>query len=387
MKEKSLSIKFALLFLLINIFYLCVLWQMPNIYSYVLQSSLMLLTKLWLINLLGFVGIDGFRFFVFLKSAYIFALLFCANIAAFIGLLLEKRWGIRILTYILLSLCIGGFFWPGISYRSTQAMQTYMQRAYNAWVYNYYWQPVRQEYCKNCERLPESMTQYEQALYPQPLPGSYMEARPLLINKFSERGQEAIMLAPAYWGMYRMSSDAFDTTKEMYQILFFLVRILFYSWFIIIPAVLLYSLHKENIKCSLQPEAIQQINGIAHKESFPDLIMENIVSGAIITVAENFGGLGGGLFLNALLVCLCYIGYTLSMKATLKYPKYFWLYGLCYIATPILFLCLRERTFRWLTIPGILMWTWLYLIIYFCCFLGGFKGYKFCKNAQPNGKP
>jgi len=96
--------------------------------------------------------------------------------------------------------------------------------------------------------------------YPQPMPDSYREAKPFTEKIFSEQAKGVINLAPAYWGIYRMGSDAFDTTREMYQITFMFAKILFYLWFMIIPLWLMVALHQNSIRNSSQAEAIQQIN-------------------------------------------------------------------------------------------------------------------------------
>ena len=114
----------------------------------IINVHLMPLTKLWLVNLLGFVGLDGFGWYFFHRNAiYFLAFLFSVNFLALIGLSFGKHWGRRMLMYILLSMCAIGIFWPTTSYQATQAMQTYMQRSFNAWNYNHYWLPMIEKYC------------------------------------------------------------------------------------------------------------------------------------------------------------------------------------------------------------------------------------------------
>ena len=376
MESKSTCQKVALLFLLINIFYFGVIWFLPNISLQIMQSRLEPLTRLWLINLVTFLGVDPLRNTWFINPVYSFALLFAVNIAAFLGLLLNRNWGRRIFTYILLSMCVWGVLTPHISSDATQAMEVYMQRAYNAWIYDHYWQPLKFEYCKNCESPSQKMTQqYEPEFYSQPLSSSYKDVQSFLESKFSDQGDQASLLAPAYWGIFRVSYDTFKTTKEMYQILFSLSQSLFYLWFLIIPVSLLYFFHIENIKSFFKVGKDSQISGMAPGESLLDSIMENLASGIIIVIAQMCSR--WGLFSNILFIYLCYMGHTLSFKSVLKHSKYFWLYGLCFIAAPILFLGANYR----ITASVILDMGWKYLLIYGCCFWGGLRGYRFRKDS------
>ena len=239
-----------------------------------------------------------------------------------------------------------------------------MQRAFNAWNYNHYWQPLKEKYCRDCKKYPQAIAQYEQVLYPQPMPEPYSAAKFSLESKFSDQPKEMISLLPAYWGIFRISDDTFETTKEMYQIIFSIAKILFYLWFIIIPLGLFFFI-------------LKQRDATTTNESLFDSIMENIVAG-VITLAQimvPFRWWGGPLLPYIVLLFLCYLGYSLSFKSALKYPKFFWVYGLCYLATPIIYLGNYTHWYFWnvyFTIVG----NWEFLIIYLCCLWGGLNGSK-----------
>ncbi|MCA9408393.1 MAG: hypothetical protein KC733_06870 [Candidatus Omnitrophica bacterium] len=354
---------------------------MPESYHSVLQSDMMPLKKLWSIDFLTFLGLDGFSFSYFIKPSYLLGAMIFINFVAFIGVLKLKNWGCRLFSYILICMCIWGCFWPGLSSRALTVMETYMIRANYAWIFNHYWQPLKVDLCESCEKSLNYVTQYEPISYhfSEKLPNSYQGVKILMSNEIFVNSKELTALAPAYWGLFQVGKDVFISTKQMYQMMFSVTKVLFYLWFIIIPIVCFYLLHREKKLRFLENSNAFQQDNASGQNNFLDLIMENVVSGSIIFLAQIFGFFMQGIFSIYSLLLLSYFGYNgfeLSKYAAKRYSKYFWLFGFCYIAGPIVLgLFLSGYLQRSITFNIIQQSSCI--LIYVVCFLGGMKGRQF----------
>jgi hypothetical protein len=180
--------------------------------------------------------------------------------------------------------------------------------------------------------------------------------------------------------------DAFETSRDMYDLIFMLARTLFYLWFLVIPLGLLYVLNADDVKDSLRVSTVHMKSKSGVEQSLFNAMMEIMVSGLIIIVVGVLREMRPDMLSLALLVCLCHIGYTLSMKTALKYPGYFWACGICFIAPSLI---LNPLYYDRLYISGTRIFDIdhciVYIIIYMACFAGGFNGRRFILNHRQNG--
>ncbi len=261
---------FITAYLLINSVYLCVLPFFMGIFKALLQSQLTPFTKLWMANVLNFVGFGGMHgipviflgiwwFGVRLKTLVTCFVL--ANAVSIVGLWSLRKWVIRILSYLLIVSMVWGIFWPVIFDRATSNMEVFVFRAFNARVYYHYWEPLKLMYCKECKPSANSVyfvRQYETIYSGRDyrikkdmagkFPDSYEQAKLRTEESFLKRAPDAISLAPAYWGIFRMTMDAYQTSRELYEFAMALIKAIFYLWFVIIPGYFLWSINRTKIR-------------------------------------------------------------------------------------------------------------------------------------------
>jgi hypothetical protein len=204
---------FIYAYLLINSAYLCILPFFSDLNMFLLDSKLTPFTKLWMANILNFVGFGGFKWILFnfmgiwllgVRLKTLVACLLLAHLISIVGLWSLRKWVIRILSYLLIVTMVWGIFWPVIFDRATSRMEVYMFRAFNGWVYGHYWEPLKQMYCKECKSGPYNLNaqQYE-TIYSNPdyrirkdlfgkYPDSYDQAKSFTEEKFLRFAPDAV---------------------------------------------------------------------------------------------------------------------------------------------------------------------------------------------------
>jgi hypothetical protein len=100
---------------------------------------------------------------------------------------------------------------------------------------------------------------------------------------------------------------------------------------------------------------------------FPLLIFLSILTGIVIIISMIFAGFSGNIvFTGAVFLLLCVMCFIFARKAAMRYPKLFWLFGICYILIP-LFFALDTIKMR-------LIWISFVILLYIVSLFGGLKG-------------
>ncbi len=80
------------------------------------------------------------------------------------------------------------------------------------------------------------------------------------------------------------------------------------------------------------------------------------------------------------LVWSCILCFIFSFFSSRRFPKYFWLFGICYIALPLLFVFLGSKHSHEDTVRMRMQWIRILLIIYAASIAGGLIGRRRIKH-------
>ncbi len=111
---------------------------------------------------------------------------------------------------------------------------------------------------------------------------------------------------------------------------------------------------------------------------FPLLIFLSILTGIIIIISMIFAGFSGNIvFTGAVFFLLCVMCFIFAQKSAMRYPKLFWLFGICYILIPLFFALTSSEGSKTDTIKMRLIWISCVILLYIVSLFGGLKGRAF----------
>ena len=265
--ERPYGVIIACLFLLFNILCLILIWIEPKIFTLINELPLMPLTKLWLVNTIGFLGINWIgNLYIFLN--YYFSLLnshmifnhlnlflsLLLNIIALVGIFRFKKWGHRLFIYLLTCMILFGTMWPVIFKNAMQTMETYMGRAYNAVIYNNYWGPLRTELYPDAKpAIKMNAIQYcppeQSAGYCTPTKtNKNMDCQDNEKSKNSQENERDKNIFLINKVLFEEGAESFTTSEELLIFLIIPIKFLFFLFYVVIPANFIYYFTKPSIK-------------------------------------------------------------------------------------------------------------------------------------------
>jgi hypothetical protein len=107
----------------------------------------------------------------------------------------------------------------------------------------------------------------------------------------------------------------------------------------------------------------------------PLSLAANFLLGPVVILLLICAGFSGSYSIMAFMIAVCCgIGFVASYVPLRLQKRHFWLYGLCYISIPSLFIMSAGKSNPHDTMKMWLTWGWILLVIYAACLLGGIVG-------------